>query len=264
MTRLRLASFVRLGAFITGLAACCIATGCGSADNVQVYPGGQTGGEQPQPSTGGGCEAQYTELALDEVAPFGATAASVLEPVLGTHTAPLLWSSNTGNVSIGPEQGLSDVELGVSYQGGRIAWAHFVPREGDGSTGAVTALGCAADQLEVELDVQLRTGGGALAEHFVTTLAATTPDNAQIAPRLTLDALAGSFFVTAPRGTSVAAIRVTSNWDVFGFRGTVDGEVTMMSGDPNAAGGGTVGFGYVPFAAWPPPGNTGTSGSGTP
>ena len=151
MHRLRLSSFVRRWALVAGLAVCCIGTGCGS--------GGQTGGEFP---ASGGCEATYEELALDAPTPLGVTPASVLEPVLGTHSSPLLWSADTGSLSIGPEQGLSQVELTASYEGGRIAWARFGLDTSSAAAGQpAPLLGCGVDRLEVELEpgLNLLTGG---------------------------------------------------------------------------------------------------------
>jgi len=58
MNRLRLASSTRrCWAFALGLGASGVGAGCGSTDNVEVYPGGQTGGEQP--ATDGLCDAVY-------------------------------------------------------------------------------------------------------------------------------------------------------------------------------------------------------------
>jgi hypothetical protein len=245
MHRLRLSSLVRLWALVTGLTVCCIGTGCGS--------GGQTGGELPATE---GCEASYEALALDAPTPLGATPASLLEPVLGTHSSPLLWSANTGSVTIGPEQGLSQVELTTSYEGGRIAWARFgLDAESGAAEGPASLLGCGIDRLEVDLDVRLRTSGGALDERFVATFTAPAVDMAELTARLPLDSLGGSFFVTAPAGVTAPAVRVTAVWDVFGFRGTLMGEVEMTYRDPNASSSsdGVVGFGYVPFAEWPPP-----------
>jgi hypothetical protein len=248
MNRSRIASLVRRCALITGLGLCCLGTGCGS--------GGQTGGESPASDS---CEARYEELTLDSPTPLGATPASVLEPVLGTHSSPLLWSANTGSLSIGPEQGLSQVMLTASYEGGRIAWARFGLEAASGAgDGPGSLLGCGVDRLEVELDVWLRTSGGALDEHFVVTLAAPAVDMAELTTRLPLDSLGGSFFVTAPAGVTSPAVRVTAVWDVFGFRGTVMGEVQMIYRDPNASSSAdaAVGFGFVPFAEWPPPAGT--------
>jgi hypothetical protein len=245
MNRLRLASLARRWALVTGLAVCCVGTGCGS--------GGQTGGEQPAT---GSCEASYEALTLDSPTPLGATPASVLEPVLGAHTSPLSWSANTGSVTIGPEQGLSQVELTASYEGGRIAWARFEPSPSSAAAEAPGALlGCGVDRLEVDLDVWLRTSGGALDERFVATLGAPAVDITQFTERLPLDSLAGSFFVTAPAGVTVPGVQLTVVWDVFGFRGTLMGEVEMTYRDPNASSStsGVVGFGFVPFAEWPPP-----------
>jgi hypothetical protein len=245
MNRSRIASLVRRWALLTGLAVCCVGAGCGS--------GGQTGGEQP---ASGGCEARYEQLTLDSPTPLGVTPASLLDPVLGTHSSPLLWSANTGSVTIGPEQGLSQVELTASYEGGRIAWARFgLDTEGGAAAGPAPLLGCGVDRLEVDLAVWLRTSGGALDERFVATLAAPAVDMADLTTRLPLDSLGGSFFVTAPAEVTVPAVRVTAVWDVFGFRGTLMGEVEMTYRDPNASSSsdGVVGFGYVPFAEWPPP-----------
>jgi hypothetical protein len=246
MHRFRFASLVRRWALVTGLALGCVGTGCG---------GGQTGGESPLPAYGGNsCTRQFQEFALGALTPLGATAERVLEPVLGTNTSPLLWSANTGSLTIGPEQGLSQIDLTVTYAGGPVGWAHFVPDADEASGGAAT-LSCPADRLEVELEVRLRTSGGALDEHFVATLGALSVDNAQLTTNLPLDELEGSFFVMAPAGVDADMIQVTAVWDVFGFRGTLMGGVEMTYRDPNASSSdsGAVGFGFVPFAEWPPP-----------
>jgi hypothetical protein len=245
---LRIASLVRRSAFIAGLWACCLGTGCGSG-------GGQTGGEFPAP--GLGCNHEYEALTLDAPTPLGATAATVLAPVLGTHTAPLLWRADTGSVTVGPEQGLSQVELIVSYEGGRVAWAFVPPGDAGAATGVAggapaTAFGCPLDRLEVEVTVQLRTGQGALDERFVATLGAIAADNAQLFTRLPLDALQGSLFVTGPAGATALALQVSVAWDVVGFHGTLLGEVEYR--EPNSGNAdSTVGFGFVPYADWPPP-----------
>lgn len=246
MHRFRLASLVRRWALVTGLALGCVGTGCG---------GGQTGGESPLPAHGGGCAPELQDFALGALTPLGATAERVLEPVLGANTAPLLWSSNTGSLTIGPEQGLSQVELTVTYAGGRVSWAHFVRDADETSGGAASTLSCPVDRLEVELDVRLRTSGGALDEHFVAALGAPSVDNAQLTTSLALADLEGSFLVMAPAGVEASTMQVTAVWDVFGFRGTLMGGVEMAYRDPNASSrdSGAVGFGLVPFAEWPPP-----------
>jgi hypothetical protein len=244
MNRLRIASLVRRSAFIAGLLACCLGTGCSS--------GGQTGGEFPAP--GLGCNHEYEALTLDAPTPLGATAASVLAPVLGTHAAPLLWRADTGSVTVGPEQGLSQVELTASYDGGRIAWAFVPPADAGAAPG--TTFGCPLDRLEVDVTVQLRTSQGALDERFVATLGAIAADNAQLFTRLPLDSLRGSLFVTGPAGATALALQVSVAWDVVGFHGTLVGEVEYR--EPNGGNAdSTVGFGFVPYADWPPPTSAG-------
>jgi len=186
----------------------------------------------------------------------------VLEPVLGTNTAPLLWSSNTGSLTIGPEQGLSQVELIASYRGGRIAWAHYVQPSPE--LGALpSTLSCAVDRLEVELEFELRTAGGALDERFVATVGAVAVDIAQLTTKLPVDELQGSFFVTTPTNVSAPTLQVNALWDVFGFRGTLMGGVEMLYLGPSSSSsssnnaGGAVGFGFVPYAEWPPPAGSG-------
>lgn len=244
MHRLGFASFVRRWAWIAGLSTLAVGAGCG---------GGQTGGESPIPASGG-CDRALRAFALDEQTPLGASPNRVLEAVLGTSTSALLWSSNTGSLTIGPEHGLSEIELTATYSGGRVTWVHFVPPAYETGDTATTLLGCPADRLEIELDVRLRTSGGALDERFVGTLAATSVDNAQLAINLPISGLAGSFFVTAPAGVNADIMQITAVWDVFGFRGTLVGGVEMTDGARDAGSkGGSVGFGFVPFAEWPPP-----------
>jgi hypothetical protein len=242
MNRTRLASLLRRPALSAALVVCAIGTGCGS--------GGQTGGEQPVTSPV--CQPVYENLGLDTPTPLGVTPASVLEPVLGTSSSPLLWSANTGSLTLGPEQGLSQLELGATYEGGSIAWAHFEPHSDAPAGTSPALLGCPIDRLEIELGVRLRTEGGALDERFVATLGAPAAGDAQLSTRLALDSLEGSFFVTAPAGVSTPALQLNAVWDVFGFRGTLLGEVSMERRDPSGSGG-TVSFGLVPFAEWPPP-----------
>lgn len=229
--------------------------GCGSPDATDDPRGGQTGGEMPVPGASGGCEGMREEFTLDAPTPLAATARTVLEPVLGTHTAPLLWRSNTGPLTIGPEQGLSQVELTVTYSGGHISWLHFDHDEAAATPGAgATPQSCPVEHLEIELDGQLRTAGGALDERFPIRLAAVAVDNVQFTEWLQLDTLQGTFVATPTPGFRATALRVTTVWDVFGFRGTVLGEVEL-SRDSDAGSGdaSSVGVGLVPIADWPPP-----------
>jgi hypothetical protein len=190
-------------------------------------------------------------LSLDTVTPLGVSAARVLEPVLGAHSSPLLWSANTAPVTVGPEQGQSQIDLALSYDAGSVAWVHFAPATSNESGAASTLLGCPPDRLQVEVSVRLSTSGGALDERYTATLSAETVDGVAFSQRLPLASLVGALVVTTPEGIQASTLVVNAAWDVLGFHGTLLGEVTTQRTDPS--GSGSVGYGLLPYAEWPPP-----------
>lgn len=142
------------------LAAC--AVGCA---------GGQTGDEGEDWH----CSEEARALAADEVSPLGFSAADVLAYAQGSHSTSLEWQT-ARSVPYGPETGVGELSIEVESLGS----ARFVERTAP--KGAVKLIhgDCCPESVEIDVQVTLRTAGGALNETFEAVLDATERDAAYL------------------------------------------------------------------------------------
>jgi hypothetical protein len=227
--------------------------------------GGQTGGEildgpeapaQPTPGEGtpanGACKEPAVKLNLSDVSPAGFSGEDVLAGTLGSHLAPLHWSTAPSIATFGPEQGESTVEMVIEYRGGEVRFYKTKVPPSSGATagvGGTSAEGCQTDHVEVDVTVRLTTAGGALAEEFNATLTATTPARAQLSRDLPFAALRGSFFVSLPPTFRALSLKVDASFESDRFSGSLGSTVEQV-GDPKSPST-SVGAMFVPFAVWP-------------
>jgi hypothetical protein len=212
--------------------------------------GGQTGGEvtdQPQTVEGPAhCDNVATRLAsVDTVGPLGFSGASLLAFAGGAHSARVDWVAHpVGDVHLvsGPESGQGDVELEVSYAGGAVRHVDSTlkPSSTEGP------LRECNDWLELDVDVVLRTGGGALNESWTTRLMGNL-DGAAIDRSFTPDELDGSFYaeVLSPENGSLDGFFTAA---FIGRDGALSGQVSgnLLVSVP----GGTTSA-WVDYALWP-------------
>jgi hypothetical protein len=212
--------------------------------------GGQTGGEvADQPQTVEGpphCDNVATRLgSVDTVGPLGFSGASLLAFAGGLHSARVDWLAHpVGDVHIvsGPESGQGNVELEVRYEGGAVRHVDSTLKP-SGTDGPPAECN---DWLELDVEVVLRTGGGALNETWTTRLAGNL-DGAAIDRRFTPDELDGSFYaeVLRPENGSLDGFFTAA---FIGSDGALSGQVSGNLVIP-VPGGSTTG--WVDYALWP-------------
>jgi hypothetical protein len=212
--------------------------------------GGQTGGEvtdEPQTVEGPAhCNNVATRLtSVDAVGPLGFSGADILGFANGTHSARVEWVPHpVGDVHIasGPEVGQGDVELEVRYTGGAV-------RHVDSTLKPSTTEGLPRecnDWLELDVEVALRTSGGALDETWTTRLAGNL-DGAAIDRDFTPSELDGAFYadVLSPENGSLENFFTSASIRSDGvFSGQVSGNLLIP-----VEGGITVA--WVDYAFWP-------------
>lgn len=121
-----------------------------------------------------------------------------LEPVLarvtGEFTSTLRWPASGGAVNAVPESGDVPVTIRVGYGGGPATYVQPVSSEGDLLDPESST--CSA-RLEVPVDVNVQTAGGALNEQF-TAVAAIEQYIGEIRYRAPLRSLGGSLVLSPP------------------------------------------------------------------
>lgn len=191
------------------------------------------------------CVGTPTALAsLDEVSPLGFAAADVLGFAAGEHQSPLFWREQGSDsmVEVGPESGESTLSVTISHEGGEIRYVDYEPAEGEG--GFAEGFDC-ADQLEIDVMVEIGSGGGALAESIPVTLTAAHPLLAHFTAAIEPEDIAGSMSVTSTDPQfDVGAIDFDVGVSSYGLSGSITGMVTAEMGDTAVAG-------FVDYAVFP-------------
>jgi hypothetical protein len=216
--------------------------------------GGQTGTEEweprgegagnPNPVDHASCEDKAEPVSPDDDA-LGFSANDSLEFVIGSHPTRLAWASATADASFGPESGVSELELEVSFSG-TVRRVHSVPRESavDGPTPAI-GTSCPGPRLQADVSLRLVSASGALDEQLPAVLEMGEPGFATLSASAKLETLGGSFAVTPANGAKVGALSVRALFSKDGHAGVLRSEVTVTSGDGSARGG------ALEFARWP-------------
>lgn len=196
-------------------------------------------------TNGSACVGTPTVLAsVDEVSPLGFAAADVLGFAAGEHESPLFWREQGSDsmVEVGPESGESTLSVTISHEGGEIRYVDYEPAEGEG--GFEEGFDC-ADQLEIDVMVQIGSGGGALAESIPVTLTAAHPLLAHFAAAIEPEDIAGSMSVTSTDPQfDVGAIDFDVGVSSYGLSGSITGMVSAEMGDTAVAG-------FVDYAVFP-------------
>jgi hypothetical protein len=221
------------------------ATGCALALLLSDCLGGQTGGEHDgmggRGVTAGSdqqCQARIEALPFEAPSVIGLSGADALAAFGGAHTASLSWNETTEPLTYGPEQGASTIELTLVSASSPVRSVRYERQTpiGPAGTGASTAAdaaepsGCAPDHLELDVAIQLTTGGGALSEAFDATLQVYSATNAQLSKQLDLLSLTGTFAVSVPEGYSTRELRVQASFADAVFSGQLSGELQGPEG----------------------------------
>jgi len=142
--------------------------------------------------TSGGCDQLETPVELAAATPLGFDAQSIADLVAGEQQHALRWLADTG-FEYGPESGTSTITVRVEPLGtARLIDRSPATSVGGQEIGLAEVDGC-RDSLELDVRLQLETGGGALSESLETTVEAFASDFALAAASFELDELLGSF-----------------------------------------------------------------------
>ncbi len=204
------------------------------------------------------CEETRTPVGSPEqmVGELGFSAAEVLAFSAKEHETMLTWLP-AQRVSYGPESGDVPVSVTVRHTGGPIDFVESTPRAlGDNILdGPVSGNGC-GDALAIQVEVELTTAEGALAERFTAELRATSALSAGIVQQVALDALDGTFEAMLIEGSEGAnpgsaelvqpTLRIT--FSELGTEGRFEALLVERFG---SAESGFATGGLVEFARWP-------------
>lgn len=138
-------------------------------------------------------EVAAVRVGLDATSALGFSAAEVLALAAGEHQATLLWelgSQHAERVRLGfmPELGPGQITVDVAYDGGEV---RHVTSESQGGCGFIRCN----DHLEIDVEVSVRSAGGALNERFAATLRATTPHVVTLSGVVPQTGLAGALML---------------------------------------------------------------------
>lgn len=201
---------------------------------------GNTGKPGETTDKGSRCMATSTAmLALSDSSPLGVSAETLLAPLRSPRQEALTWLPARG-ANYGPETGTQMITLSMTPVTGS---ARFVTsmQTGEGEIW----LNCGA-RLEIDVDVLVKSSGGALNETIRTTLVASQPDVAGFSARLEPEKLGGTFTYTPtgftdPRYTSVkVALTLNMQLSAYGVSGSLSTNVEFETADSVGEGSGSV------------------------
>lgn len=192
------------------------------------------------------------------VAALGFRADDVLALSATEHQSMLRWLP-TRVLTYGPESGDVALSVAIDYAGGPIELvqstrAFYVDAEPPIGVDVVPLETGCFDALAIEVELEITTAGGALAERFTTEMRARTAQTAKILRQLDLDALHGTFEVTAIDGSGSLDAepdsvelqpRLSIEFSELGSQGRLDAKLLEHYGV------GVVVFHDVALAHWP-------------
>ena len=190
------------------------------------------GGEEPTE-----CTERVTVLAsIDEVSPLGFSAADMLALAVGQHASGARWGhdeASSASVEFTPAAGDTAVTVDLRYSGGEV---RFI----EADELLLYDFAC-NDRLEVDIELDLATADGALAERIVAPQQARNPEVVTLSQRIAGGELAGTldFTVTHPPDAATElAVRLGIS------PGNLSGGVAVAFGEG-------VGSWLYDLAAWP-------------
>lgn len=161
--------------------------------------------------------------AVDEL---GFAPSQLLQLLEEPYETSLAWGTNGEpgagpEVTVGPETGVSGLQVAFSYRGGAINLLTAASPEsdagaasgGEAASSETTQVPC-PPELELEVELQIRSDGGALDETVTTMVRARTPDIASFSHQVAAEDIEGELMLT---GESA------SDWPLaqFEFRGVI-------------------------------------------
>jgi hypothetical protein len=192
------------------------------------------------------CEETITVLdGVDAASPLPFTAVDVLSLVIGERTTDMTWGEgldeSLAKVSFGPEAGAGELSIDVAYNAGEIRYV-----ESSLEGGGEDPWGQCPDRLEIDVDVELTSAGGALKESFTAPIAASVERIAVLRHTLELDAIHGGFSLdeVEPADASVGPLELELGVTPDGLFGQMTAIVEVQVDD-------FIGATWMSVARWP-------------
>jgi hypothetical protein len=243
---------------IAALAAC-----NGTRTGNPIEPGGDNGGSEPgnggvptnTQGTGegaiGNCDAKPSDLdSLDADTRLGFSANDVLAFAGGVHETKIRWAED-GFATFAPETGEHGLRIEITRSTGKKA--RFVEyeehmRNGDESGPAIDIGLAYADcmslgAIEIDVDVAIKSDGGALDEKGMATLRATNASWATLDLDLKAEDIHGDLALQSskPAGFELDAITINLGLSPLGARGGVQTTLTMKAAGGDSMAGTSTG-----------------------
>lgn len=143
----------------------------------------------------------WTDGLVAPVAALGYSVQDVLNAVASGIDESLVWAPDSG-VSTQPETGTGRISIGFEYDGGEIRVTQPRSATMAAAPGALTDAGADANclpTLEIDVQIEVSTPGGALDEHMAATLVAS-PSVIAFNASMPFDEMAGSLLIVPAHG----------------------------------------------------------------
>jgi len=224
-------------AVLMGLAPACAGTSTGNPHPFDP--------NEPGEVSGGNCEREVEPLSgLDATTALGFTAADMLALAAESGEIAIGWRETGADLTYGPESGEGTLEIAVTPKGTAPRFVDQRPRTST-SGGPEPALGeigtigtICPDLLELDVSVQLKSGGGALDERFDGVLRSTSGRVARVYKQLDASALRGSFEaeLRSLKDAEWKSVQLDLSFSAFGAAGSMMlGFAQPASAGPTAA-----------------------------
>jgi len=176
-----------------------------------------------------GCEvAGSTSLPFDRQSALGFAAADLLDNAGGTRQQTLRWQTLRFG-SYGPETGEQTLHVTITPVGSTARLVDYRQKQGGGEI----ALDC-ADQLEVDVELRLVSGGGALDETVRSKLVARRAEVSTLSASFDPEKLAGSLTVSAAElgaGWQVRALNLSVQATRYALSGSLAASFEKRTSD---------------------------------
>jgi hypothetical protein len=227
------------------LLLCCA---CGEGTSTGNPNAGDGTGEV---ANGGGANCKIDsaqEIALDAQTSLGFKASDVLSFVEGEHQEKLTWYPQSG-FEYGPESGEHTVTIEIARKGAPRLTKYKRASSGEENIALAFPDGACSDAIEIDVEVHVKSDGGALDETFESTIAARNASEVSVFHSFKDEEPNGSFTVTNVSLPNAHVVQLSLGLALnrYGTRGSFNGIIEQRQNGAVSAGASR-----DPIASWGP------------
>ncbi len=165
-----------------------------------------------------GCVDTPTDVAADEITALGFSANDVLAKAGGTHTTDLLWLASDLYATHSRGGTVTPLTLVFADAPGSV---RYIDSQGGGCSGGAGPCWTCQSRMEIDLELQLTSGDGALDELVTVTLEVLSLDAPAFSANVAATDLSGSYLdgIVPDAGYSLTGIHLEVGYGV-GFSGS--------------------------------------------